>query len=69
MDTLFAILSTWNYMHILSLCVFVSFALAKLGGNVGVIHNIETDEDLTWIVDYGPNAPYIVIMSSLIFNM
>ncbi|XP_064618285.1 nicastrin-like isoform X2 [Liolophura sinensis] len=42
---------------------------SKLGGNVGIIHNIETDEDLTWIVDYGPHAPYITIMSSLIFNV
>jgi hypothetical protein len=34
-------------------------ATSELGGNVGVLHIVKGEEDLTWVIEKGPHEPYI----------
>ncbi|CAG5127278.1 unnamed protein product, partial [Candidula unifasciata] len=39
------------------------------GGNVGVIHYIESQDDYEWVLMEGPHAPYVAVMKSVDFNL
>ncbi|KAL3885712.1 hypothetical protein ACJMK2_025758 [Sinanodonta woodiana] len=38
-------------------------------GNVGVVHHISTEDDLNWLLNKGPHAPYAALMHSTYFKM
>ena len=42
--------------------------LASQSGNVGVVHLLENDKDLDWLIDVGPNPPYVVMMQPNFFR-
>ncbi|XP_041373113.1 nicastrin-like isoform X2 [Gigantopelta aegis] len=42
---------------------------SALGGNVGVLHYIESHKDLEWVLSDGPTAPFVVLMQPLDFNL
>ncbi|XP_063803017.1 nicastrin isoform X2 [Pseudophryne corroboree] len=37
-------------------------------GDTGVIHVVETEEDLPWVLETGPNPPYMVLLNGNLFN-
>ncbi|XP_016333999.1 nicastrin-like [Sinocyclocheilus anshuiensis] len=39
-----------------------------MSGDTGVLHVLETESDLDWILSSGPHPPYIVIMETAFFN-
>lgn len=41
---------------------------ASLSGNVGVLHVLESEENLEWVLSSGPNPPYLVILESPLFT-
>lgn len=41
---------------------------STLSGNVGVLHVLESEENLDWVLNTGPNPPYMVILESHLFN-
>ncbi|XP_042354427.1 nicastrin [Plectropomus leopardus] len=41
---------------------------SHLSGNVGVLHVLESEENLDWVLRTGPNPPYVVILESLLFT-
>ncbi|KAL7386830.1 hypothetical protein ABVT39_014422 [Epinephelus coioides] len=41
---------------------------SHLSGNVGVLHVLESEENLDWVLRTGPNPPYLVILESQLFN-
>ncbi|XP_049888923.1 nicastrin [Epinephelus moara] len=41
---------------------------SHLSGNVGVLHVLESEENLEWVLRTGPNPPYLVILESQLFN-
>ncbi len=41
---------------------------ASLSGNVGVLHVLESEENLDWVLRSGPNPPYLVILESPLFT-
>ncbi|XP_035025891.2 nicastrin [Hippoglossus stenolepis] len=41
---------------------------SSLSGNVGVLHVLESEEKLDWVLSSGPNPPYIVILESRLFT-
>lgn len=44
------------------------FSLASLAGNVGVLHVLESEENLEWVLNSGPHAPYLVILEAPLFT-
>lgn len=51
------------------LMVHVLFRIsASLSGNVGVLHVLESEENLEWVLSSGPNPPYLVIVESPLFT-
>ncbi|XP_029310009.1 LOW QUALITY PROTEIN: nicastrin [Cottoperca gobio] len=41
---------------------------SHLSGNVGVLHVLESEENVDWVVRTGPNPPYLVILESPLFT-
>ncbi|TSP09122.1 Nicastrin [Bagarius yarrelli] len=41
---------------------------SSISGDTGVLHVLETENDLEWIAETGPHAPYMVLMESLAFT-
>ncbi|XP_034040001.1 nicastrin [Thalassophryne amazonica] len=41
---------------------------SSLSGNVGVLHVLESEENLDWVLQSGPNPPYMVILEPHLFN-
>ncbi|XP_029380568.1 nicastrin [Echeneis naucrates] len=41
---------------------------SSLSGNVGVLHVLESEENLDWVLDSGPNPPYMVILETPLFT-
>ncbi|XP_028284046.1 nicastrin [Parambassis ranga] len=41
---------------------------SSLSGDVGVLHVLESEENLDWVLRSGPNPPYMVILESWLFN-
>ncbi|XP_032387831.1 nicastrin [Etheostoma spectabile] len=39
-----------------------------LSGNVGVLHVLESEENVDWVLRSGPNPPYMVILESPLFT-
>ncbi|XP_053561121.1 nicastrin isoform X2 [Bombina bombina] len=37
-------------------------------GDTGVIHLVEKEEDLQWVLETGPNPPYMVVLEGDLFN-
>lgn len=48
------------------MCVFCP--LASLSGNVGVLHVLESEKHLEWVLTSGPHPPYLVILESPLFT-
>lgn len=47
---------------------FVFCISASFGGDVGVVHLLESEENLDWVLSSGPNPPYMVILESTLFT-
>lgn len=47
---------------------FLFWLSASLSGNVGVLHVLESEENLDWVLRSGPNPPYMVILEYPLFN-
>ncbi|KAM9322488.1 nicastrin [Pholidichthys leucotaenia] len=41
---------------------------SSLSGDVGVLHMLESEDDLDWVLRSGPNPPYMVILDSSLFT-
>uniref|UniRef100_A0A8C1E935 Nicastrin n=1 Tax=Cyprinus carpio carpio TaxID=630221 RepID=A0A8C1E935_CYPCA len=41
---------------------------SSMSGDTGVLHVLETQSDLDWILSSGPHPPYMVIMETAFFN-
>ncbi|KAK5860341.1 hypothetical protein PBY51_021828 [Eleginops maclovinus] len=41
---------------------------SKLSGNVGVLHVLESEENVDWVLSTGANPPYLVILESALFT-
>ncbi|XP_053185275.1 nicastrin [Scomber japonicus] len=41
---------------------------SSLSGDVGVLHVLESEENLEWVLNTGPNPPYTVILESHLFT-
>lgn len=41
---------------------------SSLSGNVGVLHVLESEENVDWVLSTGPNPPYMVILESSLFT-
>ncbi|XP_059200142.1 nicastrin [Centropristis striata] len=41
---------------------------SQLSGNVGVLHVLESEENLDWVLRSGPNPPYLVILEAPLFT-
>uniref|UniRef100_A0A672RFP2 Nicastrin n=1 Tax=Sinocyclocheilus grahami TaxID=75366 RepID=A0A672RFP2_SINGR len=41
---------------------------SSISGDTGVLHVLETESDLDWILSSGPHPPYMVIMETAFFN-
>lgn len=45
-----------------------SVLAASISGDTGVIHVVEREEDLQWVLTDGPNPPYMVLLESKLFT-
>uniref|UniRef100_A0A8C7Z009 Nicastrin n=1 Tax=Oryzias sinensis TaxID=183150 RepID=A0A8C7Z009_9TELE len=41
---------------------------SSFAGDVGVVHLLESEENLDWVLGSGPNPPYMVILESTLFT-
>ena len=41
---------------------------SKPSGNVGVVHLISSDANVSWLVDHGPHEPYIALITPKMFK-
>ncbi|XP_061775554.1 nicastrin [Nerophis ophidion] len=41
---------------------------SSLSGNVGILHVLESEENLDWVLRTGPNPPYMVILEYQLFS-
>uniref|UniRef100_A0A8C1LVY6 Nicastrin n=1 Tax=Cyprinus carpio TaxID=7962 RepID=A0A8C1LVY6_CYPCA len=61
-----------QYLHVeLSVRIAVMCLIclsASMSGDTGVLHVLETQSDLDWILSSGPHPPYMVIMETAFFN-
>lgn len=48
--------------------LIIIFSLASLSGNVGVLHVLESEENLEWVLNSGPHSPYLVILEAPLFT-
>ncbi|XP_065565681.1 nicastrin-like [Artemia franciscana] len=37
-------------------------------GNVGVLHKIQSEDDLKWLIEIGPHSPYVALLSTRLFQ-
>ena len=44
------------------------FIAASQSGNVGVVHFLETKLDFDWLLEVGPDAPYVVLLPPDLFR-
>ncbi|XP_031564484.1 nicastrin-like [Actinia tenebrosa] len=47
--------------------LFACFS-ASMGGHVGVVHLIQSQDDIDWLIKYGDHSPYIPLFTSTMFN-
>ena len=45
-----------------------SVLAASISGDTGVIHVVEKEEDLQWVLIDGPNPPYVVLLEGTLFT-
>jgi hypothetical protein len=45
-----------------------SVLAASISGDTGVIHVVEKEEDLKWVLTDGPNPPYMVLLEGKLFT-
>nr|XP_023688388.1 nicastrin [Paramormyrops kingsleyae] len=41
---------------------------SSISGDTGILHVLETESDLNWVLSSGPNPPYLVLMDAQYFN-
>ncbi|CAH1796310.1 unnamed protein product [Owenia fusiformis] len=41
---------------------------SDINGNVGVVHYVQDEDDLNWVMNKGPHAPYAVLLTSAMFT-
>lgn len=41
---------------------------AERGGNVGVVHLIQNDSDVNWLVEHGDAPPYMPVLGPEMFT-
>ncbi|KAK7159950.1 hypothetical protein R3I94_006092 [Phoxinus phoxinus] len=41
---------------------------SSMSGDTGVLHVLESEEDLDWILNTGPHPPYMIVMETAFFN-
>lgn len=41
---------------------------SHLNGNVGVVHQISMDSELSWLLENGPNQPYVAMITPKMFT-
>uniref|UniRef100_A0A3Q3X814 Nicastrin n=1 Tax=Mola mola TaxID=94237 RepID=A0A3Q3X814_MOLML len=61
-------MSTLGEFYLVLLLTFVFWISASLSGNVGVVHVLESEENLEWVLSSGPHPPYVVILDSPLFT-
>jgi hypothetical protein len=44
------------------------FTTASQSGNVGVVHYLEKKADFDWLLETGPDAPYVVLLPPDLFR-
>ena len=49
-------------------CLSLDLFLAKMKGNVGVIHLVQNETDIDWIVSHGKFSPYIPLLTAEMFT-
>lgn len=45
-----------------------SLSAASISGDTGVIHVVEKEEDLNWVLVDGPHPPYMILLDGNLFN-
>lgn len=45
-----------------------SLSAASISGDTGVIHVVEEEEDLKWVLADGPHPPYMILLDGNLFN-
>lgn len=45
-----------------------SLSTASISGDTGVIHVVEKEEDLNWVLADGPHPPYMILLDGSLFN-
>lgn len=45
-----------------------SVLAASVSGDTGVIHVVQKEEDLQWVLTDGPNPPYVVLLEGTLFT-
>ena len=67
----------WGYFYLVQLLYLMSQMLtflslflisAHLSGNVGVLHVLESEDNVDWVLRDGLNPPYLVILESPLFT-
>jgi len=48
--------------------IFNYVFLASQKGNVGIVHYATNEEELKWLIDVGPDAPYVVLLRPDMFR-
>lgn len=46
----------------------LSLSTASISGDTGVIHVVEKEEDLNWVLADGPHPPYMILLDGNLFN-
>uniref|UniRef100_A0A4X1VVD1 Nicastrin n=1 Tax=Sus scrofa TaxID=9823 RepID=A0A4X1VVD1_PIG len=54
-----------SFLRLLPFCVLLA---ASVSGDTGVIHVVEKEEDLQWVLTDGPNPPYMVLLEGTLFT-
>lgn len=44
------------------------FTSASQSGNVGIVHHVRTKLDMDWLLEIGPDAPYVVLLPPDLFR-
>jgi len=48
--------------------LFLIYYAASQSGNVGIVHYLETKDDFDWLLQAGPDAPYVVLLPPDLFR-
>jgi hypothetical protein len=57
-----------NHFASNSKCYFSFVTTASQSGNVGVVHYLEKKADFDWLLETGPDAPYVVLLPPDLFR-